>query len=42
MLNNEKFLANSPQQVLKCNQKALVEQQEKFQKIQLELNSLQS
>ncbi|MCL9820502.1 valine--tRNA ligase [Helicobacter sp. 14348-15] len=42
MLNNEKFLANAPQQVLKSNQKALAEQQEKFQKIQLELNSLQS
>ena len=42
MLNSEKFLANAPQQVLKSNQKALAEQQEKFQKIQLELNSLQS
>ena len=42
LLNNEKFLANAPQNVLLDNQKMLLTQQEKLQKIHLEIKSLQN
>ena len=40
MLNNEKFVANAPKEVLQTNQNALIEQQEKLEKITQELKVL--
>ena len=40
MLNNEKFTANAPKEVIKQNQKALNEAKEKLEKVNSELESL--
>ena len=42
MLNNEKFVANAPADVLEKNRQALTEAQEKKSKVQEQLTSLQS
>ena len=42
MLNNEKFVANAPEDVLEKNRQALSEAQEKKEKVQEQLTSLQS
>lgn len=42
MLNNEKFVANAPKNVLETNQEALKEQKEKLDKINKELKTLKA
>jgi valyl-tRNA synthetase len=41
MLNNEKFVANAPAQVLETNRTALSEAQSKFEKVEAELKSFE-